>query len=160
MPRQVARKKVTVRAAARKRPSAREAVLSFETFVSRERPAAEKVDVIRRGLRARMVDDIGDYLEVPKSVIFGVLHTPESTAHKLIKENRPLDSAASERVVRVADVTRIAEATFGGREAATRWLKTPNRSLRDEMPLSLLDTEPGAGEVRKVLSAINYGGVL
>ena len=70
-----------------------------------------------------MVDDIVDYLDVPKSVIFGVLHTPESTAHKLIKENRPLDSAASERVVRVADVTRIAEETFGGREAATRWLE-------------------------------------
>ena len=91
-----------------------------------------------------------DYHGVPKSVIFRVLQTPESTAHKLIKENRPLDSAASERVVRVAEITRMAEETFGGREAATRWLKTPNLSLGREMPLSLLDTEFGAGEVRSV----------
>lgn len=148
------RRAVRVRAVPRKRAAA------FEAILSREQPAAEKIDVIRRGVRARVVDDMVVYLDVPKSVIFGVLRTPESTAHKLIKDNRPLDSAASERVVRVADITRMAEETFGGREAATRWLKTPNLSLRREMPLSLLDTEPGASEVRKVLSAIDYGGTL
>ncbi|MGH7820691.1 MAG: type II RES/Xre toxin-antitoxin system antitoxin [Candidatus Binatia bacterium] len=132
----------------------------FQAFLSGEAPAAKKIEVIRHGVRARVVDDIVEYLDVPKSVIFGVLHTPESTAHRLIKKNRPLDSAASERVVRVADIARMAEETFGGREAAARWLKTPNLSLRGEMPLSLLDTEPGAGEVRRILAAIDYGGAL
>ena len=59
----------------------------------------------------------------------------------------------------VADVTRMAAKTFGGREAATRWLKTPNLGLGDATPLSMLDTEPGAGEVRRILSAIDHGGV-
>lgn len=142
------------------RATVRKRAAPFEAFLSREAPAAKKIDVIRRGVRARVVDDMVDYLDVPKSVIFGVLHTPESTAHRLIKDNRPLDAAVSERIVRVADITRMAEETFGGREAATRWLKTPNLSLRRETPLSLLDTEPGASEVRRVLSAINYGGTL
>jgi putative toxin-antitoxin system antitoxin component (TIGR02293 family) len=95
---------------------------------------------------------------VPKNVIFGILHTPESTAHKLIRDNRRLDRAASERVVRVADIIRIAEETFGDREAATGWLKTANLALNGATPLSMLDTEPGAAEVRRILSAINYGG--
>lgn len=142
------------------RPTSRKRGTAFAEFVADEQPSLEKVGVIRRGVRARVVDDMVGYLEVPKSLIFGVLHTPESTAHRLIKENRPLDSAASERVFRVAEVTRLAEATFGGREAATRWLKTPNLALRREMPLSLLDTELGANEVRKVLAAIDYGGTL
>jgi putative toxin-antitoxin system antitoxin component (TIGR02293 family) len=148
------------RKAVRRRAATRKRAAAFEAFLTSEAPAVEKIEVIRHGVRARVVDDMVDYLDVPKSVIFGVLHTAESTAHKLIKENRPLDSAASERVVRVADITRMAEETFGGREAATRWLKAPNLSLRQEIPLSLLDTEPGAGEVRRVLSAINYGGTL
>jgi putative toxin-antitoxin system antitoxin component (TIGR02293 family) len=148
------RKAVGPRSVARKR------VGGFRAFLSSGAAAAEKIEVIRQGVRARIVDDMVDYLDVPKSVIFGVLQTPESTAHKLIKDDRMLDSAASERVVRVADITRMAEETFGGREAAARWLKTPNLSLRREMPLSLLDTELGAGEVRRVLSAINYGGTL
>lgn len=131
----------------------------FKSFVSKETPTAKKIDVIRTGVVARVVDDMVEYLDVPKHVIFAVLHMPESTAHKLIKDNRTLDSAASERVVRVADITRTAEETFGRREAATQWLKSANLALGGVTPLSMLDTEPGAGEVRRILSSINYGGV-
>jgi putative toxin-antitoxin system antitoxin component (TIGR02293 family) len=130
----------------------------FTEFVSKNTSTATKIDVIRSGVAARIVDDMVEYLDVPKSIVFGVLHTPESTAHKLIKDKRTLDSAASERVVRVADIARMAEETFGGRDAATQWLKSPNLALGRVTPLSMLDTEPGAGEVRRVLAAINYGG--
>ncbi len=132
----------------------------FRAFVSKEKPTAEKIDVIRNGVLARVVDDMVEYLDVPKNIIFGVLNTPESTAHRLIKDNRVLDSAVSERVVRVADITRLAEESFGGREAATRWLKSANLALSGATPLSMLDTEPGASEVRRILSSINYGGVV
>ena len=131
----------------------------FRSFVATDTPAAAKIDVIRGGVLARVVDDMAEYLDVPKNVIFAVLHTPESTAHRLIKDNRHLDSAASERVVRVADITRMAEETFGGRDSATQWLKSQNLALGGETPLSMLDTEPGAGEVRRLLHSINYGGV-
>ena len=131
----------------------------FQTYLTTGTPTAAKIDVIRSGVPARVVDDMAEYLDVPKHVIFGVLHTPESTAHKLIKDNRPLDSAASERVVRVADIIRMAEESFGGRDAAARWLKTANLALGGATPLSMLDTEPGAGEVRRILSSIDYGGV-
>ena len=138
--------------------TARRHTITFQFFVAKETPTAEKIRVIRRGVGARVVDEMVRYLDVPKNLVFSVLHTPESTAHRLIRDNRPLDSAASERVVRVADVIRVAEEVFGGREAATRWLKTPNLALGDETPLSMLDTEPGATEVRRILSSINYGG--
>jgi putative toxin-antitoxin system antitoxin component (TIGR02293 family) len=127
-------------------------------LVGKEAPTAEKIHAIREGVHARVVDDLVAYLDVPKHVVFKVLHTPDSTAHRLIRDNRPLDSAASERVVRLADVIRLAEEIFGGREAGTRWLKTPNLGLGDATPLSMLDTEPGAGEVRRILSSISHGG--
>jgi putative toxin-antitoxin system antitoxin component (TIGR02293 family) len=157
---------VLTRRHARLRPAGRKAgespreLAPFQGFVSTETPAAQKIGLIRAGVGARVVDDMVAYLEVPKAVIFALLHTPESTAHKLIKDNRTLDAAASERVVRVADITRMAEATFGGREAATHWLKIANLALSGATPLSMLDTEPGAAEVRRVLQAINAGGVL
>ena len=139
--------------------TAKKRVTVFQTFLTTVIPTAAKIDVIRSGVPARVVDDMAEYLDVPKHVIFGVLHTTESTAHKLIKDNRLLDSAASERVVRVADIIRMAEGSFGGRQAATRWLKTANLGLGGATPLSMLDTEPGAGEVRRILSSIDYGGV-
>jgi uncharacterized protein (DUF2384 family) len=53
----------------------------------------------------------------------------------------------------------MAEETFGGPDAAKQWLTTPNRALNGVTPFSMLDTEPGAGEVRRILAAVNYGGV-
>lgn len=132
--------------------------IALPRVVARETPTAQKIQAIRSGVRARVVDDLVAYLDVPKHVVFKVLHTPESTAHRLIRDNRPLDSAASERLMRVVDVIRLAEETFGGREAGTRWLKTPNLGLGDASPLSMLDTEPGAHEVRRILSSISHGG--
>jgi putative toxin-antitoxin system antitoxin component (TIGR02293 family) len=131
----------------------------FAAFVTETASVAKKIGIIRRGVRARVVDDMVDYLDVPKSVVFGVLQTPESTAHKLIRDNRTLDPAASERVVRVADITRMTERAFGGRSAATQWLKAPNLGLGGATPLSMLDTDVGASEVRRILSAVEYGGV-
>jgi putative toxin-antitoxin system antitoxin component (TIGR02293 family) len=138
----------------------RKAVGSFRSFVSTDTPAAEKIAAIRAGVAARVVEEMVEYLGVPKTVVFSLLHTPESTAHRLIKDNRNLDAAASERVVRVADITRMAEATFGGPQAATQWLKTANVGLGGATPLSMLDTEPGAREVRRILSSIDHGGTL
>src|SRR5256885_15736216 len=115
----------------------RRAPTGFTAFVVRETPAAAKIAIIRSGVTARVVDEMVRYLDVSKNDIFRVLRTPESTAHKLIKDNRPLDTAASERVVRVADITRMAEETFGGREPATPWLKTPNLAPDRAPPPSL-----------------------
>ena len=140
------------------RVPAKKDAMVFRAFVTTDTPATAKIETIRSGVTARVVDDMVEYFAVPKTDIFRVLRTPESTAHKLIKENRPLDAAASERVVRVADVTRLAEETFGGREAATQWLKTANLALKGATPLSMLDTEPGAAEVRRILTAIAHGG--
>src|SRR5947207_12742616 len=97
----------------------------FTAFVVRETPAAAKIAIIRSGVTARVVDEMVRYLDVSTNDIFRVLRTPESTAHKLIKDNRPLDTAASERVVRVADITRLAVERFGGRGRATVWPTPP-----------------------------------
>jgi putative toxin-antitoxin system antitoxin component (TIGR02293 family) len=143
---------------ARPAPPAGKPAAVFRSFVAKDTSAAAKIDIIRGGVLARVVDDMVEYLGVPKHVVFALLHTPESTAHKLIKDNRHLDAAASEGVVRVADITRMAEETFGGRDGATQWLTARNLALGGQTPLSMLDTEPGAGEVRRLLNAINYGG--
>jgi putative toxin-antitoxin system antitoxin component (TIGR02293 family) len=132
----------------------------FKALVAEDRPTGAKIDAIRSGIDARVVNDMVEYFAVSKSEIFAVLLAPASTTHRLIKERRPLDPAASERVVRIAEVTRIAEETFGGPTAAAQWLTTPNLALENATPLSMLDTEPGANDVRRILASITYGGVV
>src|SRR6266498_2486759 len=83
-------------------------VVAFKAFLAKDTPTARKIELIRGGVTARVVDDMVEYFHLPKSEIFRILRTSESTAHKLIKDGRPLDAGASERVVRVADIARMA----------------------------------------------------
>lgn len=64
----------------------------------------------------------------------------------------------SERIARIALIETEAEQVFGSSELAQRWLQSSNLAF-GKSPLSLLDTEAGVSEVRKVLSAIARGGV-
>ena len=55
------------------------------------------------------------------------------------------------------EVTARAVEVFGSREKALRWLKAPVRSLGDQSPLSLLDTEEGINRVTDVLGRVEHG---
>ena len=63
----------------------------------------------------------------------------------------------TERLERIALIENYAEKVFGDAGMARDWM-TSNNAAMDATPLSMLDTETGAVEVRKILSAIAYGG--
>ena len=65
----------------------------------------------------------------------------------------------SDRLYRLARIVALAKQYIGDEEAATRWLKRPNRALGGQIPLELVDTELGAQAVENVLGRIAYGGV-
>jgi putative toxin-antitoxin system antitoxin component (TIGR02293 family) len=65
----------------------------------------------------------------------------------------------SDRIYRLARIVALAKSSLGGRDAATRWLKRPNRALGGKVPLAVIDTELGARTVENVLGRIAFGGV-
>ncbi len=65
----------------------------------------------------------------------------------------------SDRLYRLAHIVALAKRSLGDEARATRWLRRPNRALGGATPLELVDTEPGARAVEKVLGRIAYGGV-
>ena len=65
----------------------------------------------------------------------------------------------SDRLYRLARIIALAKRHVGDEEAASRWLKRPNRALGGRRPLELVDTELGARSVENVLGRIAYGGV-
>jgi putative toxin-antitoxin system antitoxin component (TIGR02293 family) len=82
-----------------------------------------------------------------------------SSFHRKLAKNETLSPSESEKVVRLGEITRRAEETFGSAKAAKEWLTTENLSL-GAAPISLIDTEAGATQIRRVLGAINYGSAL
>lgn len=57
----------------------------------------------------------------------------------------------------IVEVTARAIEVFGSREKALRWLKAPVRSLGDQSPISLLDTQEGIDRVKDVLGRVEHG---
>lgn len=56
-------------------------------------------------------------------------------------------------------IKKIALEVFNTEKMANQWLNSFNSSIGDT-PISILNTQNGVDEVKKILSAIAYGGVL
>jgi len=118
------------------------------------------VHAIRAGFSADMLKSASRFFDVPEKTLYQITHIAPSTAHRLLQKRARIDPAASERIVRMSDFTRMAQEVFEDRESALAWLKRPNGALGGAAPLELADTEPGAMAVRQILNAIATGGAL
>jgi uncharacterized protein (DUF2384 family) len=65
----------------------------------------------------------------------------------------------SESQLRLAEIKTLAIEISGSESKAKDWLNSANLTLGDT-PISLAKSEYGAVEVKRVLSAIAYGGVV
>ena len=65
----------------------------------------------------------------------------------------------SEVQLRIDELQALAIETFGTKTKADVWLHKENFVLR-ATPISMAESESGLMEVKKILSAICYGGVI
>jgi uncharacterized protein (DUF2384 family) len=61
------------------------------------------------------------------------------------------------RVHRLEQILASTIDLLGDRDSAIHWLTTPHPALGMTVPLSLLDTDVGAAQVREILGRIRYG---
>lgn len=57
-------------------------------------------------------------------------------------------------------VQKLAESVFENGDAARQWLSSPNQALGGSTPLALCKTGQGAQQVRRILVALEWGGVV
>ena len=77
--------------------------------------------------------------------------------NRKIKTRSVLSSSEMYRLERIAVIEAEAEGIFGTPEKTKSWMLKNHMTLGNT-PLSLLDTDIGANEVRRVLNAIAHGG--
>lgn len=87
-----------------------------------------------------------------------LLNLSVSTFERHKKNDKPLDPVASERLDRLAMVAMLAKDVFETSGAAAQWMAAPNEALGGNTPVMLCETEIGAGQVRRVLHALEWGG--
>lgn len=120
----------------------------------------ERVKSIRSGLSSDAAHVAKDTFQLTARAISELLGLSVATYERRRKDDRPLDPSASERLDRIIEVAKLTEEVFENRAEATRWLSTPNEALGGATPLLHCDTEIGARQVRRILHALEWGGVV
>ena len=87
---------------------------------------------------------------------FQLILPRRTLAHRLANRER-LSRDESDKAVRVARITSLAELVFGEPERAWRWMRKPKRRFHGKTPIELLASEAGARIVEEILVQIDDG---
>jgi putative toxin-antitoxin system antitoxin component (TIGR02293 family) len=116
----------------------------------------KEVVLIRKGIKTNLVEA---YLNQEGFLIKDVLlrlDIPASTYFAKKKSRKLLDNYTTEKFIRLIQVMQKASKVLGHKEAKN-WLYRPIPSLGNELPINLLDTEPGHRLVEQTLLQIEHG---
>ena len=113
---------------------------------------------IREGFPQKVIEELMEAADLTIKELAACLDLSARSLQRRRREGR-LARYESDRIYRLARIVALAKSSLGRRDAATRWLKRPNRALGGKAPLAVIDTEPGARAVENVLGRIAFGGV-
>lgn len=119
----------------------------------------ERIARITRGFESSWLVSVKSAFDLTLPVLALMANVSTSTVERLIKSPKLLDSVVSERIDRLAQVAVLAEEVFEDKSVASSWMSNVNDALGGKAPLALCETELGARQVRRVLHAIEWGGV-
>jgi putative toxin-antitoxin system antitoxin component (TIGR02293 family) len=112
------------------------------SLVEKRLPAAAIKSLVRGGL-----SDAEVYL----------LIVPRRTLAHRVAKHQPLSKEESDRAVRVARITTMAERAFHDPQKAWRWLRKPKRRFEAKTPIEMLATEAGARLVEEMVLQFEHG---
>ena len=116
--------------------------------------------IVREGVPPQAIAPLGELLGVGVRHIAEYLDIDRGTPARQAARGQPLPRHASEGVLRLLEIEQLAHDSFETEDEARDWLKRPHPMLDGETPLQAAGTSFGADEVRSILVAIRYGGVV
>jgi putative toxin-antitoxin system antitoxin component (TIGR02293 family) len=106
--------------------------------------------------RYQAVQALAAFLGRSDLSLMALLQVNERTALRR-KEGGELSAEESDRLARLARITRTAIESLGDEQRAREWMTRENRALRGQPPLHLAVTDAGAELVADELGRIEYG---
>lgn len=148
-------------------PAAKPTTVYVTSFVKvYETDAMERVRIVKQGVPAGAVDAIARRMAIPKEKLVGTLGLARATIDRKVRENKPLSSDESSRVLGMARLVGQVQAMveesgraqgFNAAEWVARWLERPLPALDGQRPADLMDTPEGQGLVSQLVSRMQSG---
>lgn len=105
-----------------------------------------------------MIENLSEALNKPVISVLDILGVAQTTYNTNKKKDNALSSSSSELIILIMDLVNYGIEVFNKEnDKFLLWLNTSNVMLRNNTPLSLLDTTIGVNEVKLCLDRIEYG---
>jgi putative toxin-antitoxin system antitoxin component (TIGR02293 family) len=113
---------------------------------------------VKEGLAFTVFERLSKALEVPAARLASLAGIAPRTLDRRKKDGR-LQTAESERVLRLVSLFDKAVSVLGDVDTARGWFKQPLHALGGRSPMEYADTEIGAREVEDLLGRLEHGVV-
>jgi putative toxin-antitoxin system antitoxin component (TIGR02293 family) len=126
----------------------------------------EVIQVLRSGVRAGVLDELGHAMDVPRVQLLAWMDVPETTIKRKIGEDKFLSKPVGEQAVFIArligQVQQMVEESgepenFDAAKWLAQWLSVPNPSLGGIEPGKYMDTAQGRMLVSDTLARLQSG---
>ncbi len=125
------------------------------------RPAPQNArdwsDRILSGLPSEAALAFKNSLKLTNDQLASLLGMSTRTVNRLSPKSSALTAVAGDRLYRSARIYSMAVDVLEDADAATFWMKSPQRALGNAIPLALVATDAGAREVEALLGRIEHG---
>ncbi len=119
--------------------------------------AARLVQLVEAGFAFARIESLRKATGLTVEEIGRFARIPGRTMTRRQAQGR-LQADESDRVLRLATLFELATELFeGDRDAAKRWLETPQPGLGGAIPLEFAGTEVGAREVESLIQRLEHG---
>lgn len=119
------------------------------------------VRLIRTGLLASFIWELVPLLGLStKEELLQVISASDTSLRRWASEDKLLPTPMAEMILRTMQLQLIACDVFGSIDLARAWLRKPHPMLDGLAPAEFSDNQFGAAQVRGILAALKYAGVV
>lgn len=115
------------------------------------------IGVLREGLPPSALQRAADRAGLSREEVIRALRVGRASIFRRLSSRKPLDPDDSQKLVRLARATLLAEHVLESAARARAWLQEPVPALGGERPVDLLDTDEGARAVEETLLRLEFG---
>lgn len=113
-----------------------------------------------KGLSSRALSDLEYLSGLSKQAVARFLHVTSRSLNRYLEEDRVLDAAKSETLLKLIALYQKGTEVFSTKEAFNAWLAAPAMGLSNHIPFDLMETSTGIDLIDEELDRIAYGDVL
>lgn len=117
----------------------------------------ESIERIRNGYSWKVVGKLQEVCHLQDSRLAKVIGVSISTLTRLKSKKSKLEPKVSDRFYRFRKIVHLAVNVFEDADQGLKWLRRPQPGLKGLIPLEMLDTDPGAEAVARLLNQIEFG---